>query len=338
MKSRERVITALKLKQPDRVPITELSIHKNIYSSLMPEASCQADFEEAYGLDTVFSKNEYMILSEQDDTFIDEWKVKYKRTAEDVSIPFKSPIESFDDYKKYKVPDADRPERLGRLPELVKKFKGEKAIIFAQRAFFMWSAYLLGMENLLINFITEPDFIHEFFDKILDFNIKLTRNAIRAGADIIFETDDYAYNKGLLFSPQIYEEFINPRLKQFVKVVHDEGGMIVKHSDGNLMKIIDRIVDTGIDGLNPIDPQAGMDISEIKQKFGDKVCLWGNIDCGNLLTFGSVNEVEEAVKNCIENASAGGGFVLSSSNSIHSSVKPENYEAMLKYGRQYGAY
>jgi uroporphyrinogen decarboxylase len=98
------------------------------------------------------------------------------------------------------------------------------------------------------------------------------------------------------------------------------------------------IVNTGIDGLNPMEPVAGMDIGEVKQRHGKRVCLIGNIDCSRLLCEGSEEEVEAAVKECIRRASPGGGHIICSSNSIHSSVKPQNYAAMIAAAKKYGKY
>jgi len=156
----------------------------------------------------------------------------------------------------------------------------------------------------------------------------------RAGADIISLGDDYAANNGPLFSPGLFEEFIQPRLKKIVDVIHEAGAKVIKHSDGNLSKILDKIVNTGIDGLNPIEPSAGMDIGEVKRKYGDRICLVRNIDCGDLLSHGSPEEVESAVIECICKASPGGGHILSSSNTIHSSVKPENYLTMIQAAKK----
>ncbi len=78
----------------------------------------------------------------------------------------------------------------------------------------MWSAYLAGMDNLLVNFLLEPEFTHKLMDKVLDVNIEIARNALRSGADIIVLGDDYASNNGPLFSPTVFKEFILPRLKK----------------------------------------------------------------------------------------------------------------------------
>ncbi len=98
------------------------------------------------------------------------------------------------------------------------------------------------------------------------------------------------------------------------------------------------IINTGIDGIHPLDPEAGMNIKEVKEKFGDRVCVIGNIDTGKVLSESSPDVVEETVKKTILEVAPGGGYMIASANSIHSKVKPENYIAMLKAARKYGNY
>jgi len=209
--------------------------------------------------------------------------------------------------------------------------------MFHHRVAFMWSAYLNNIDNLLLNFLAEPEFAHALLERVMDINIRIIVNAIRQGADVIVLGDDYADNSGPMMSPDHFAEFILPRLQKAIDAIHDEGAFVIKHTDGNIWKLMDMIVGTGADGLNPIEPCAGMDIGEVKKKYGDRICLSGNIDCGRLLSSGTPEEVRLAVKECIEVAAPGGGFILSSSNSIHSSVNPQNYLAMIDAGREFGA-
>ncbi len=339
MNSYERVKAALELEEPDRVPIMEFLIDPTVIKTICPQAKDQGDFEEIMELDAVCCGARFNKVCENSDgTYVDEWGVFYKGGPEVASHPIKGPIRTMDDLRDYIPPDPDAPHRLGKLPELVRRFKGEKAVIFHHRAAFMWSVYLNGMDNLLINFLIEPEFAHALLDKVLTVNEKIIRNALRAGADIIVLGDDYAFNNGPLMSPNVFKQFILPGFKKIVDGIHEESGYVIKHSDGNIWKLLDMIVNTGIDGLNPMEPVAGMDIGEVKQKYGDRVCLVGNIDCGELLSRGSVEEVEAAVKECIYEVSPGGGHIISSSNSIHSSVKAENFMAMIKSTRRYGKY
>jgi uroporphyrinogen-III decarboxylase len=128
------------------------------------------------------------------------------------------------------------------------------------------------------------------------------------------------------------------RLARVVQAVHEEGAFCVKHSDGNLWPILDMIIETGVDAINPLEPVAGMDIAEVKRRYGDRVCLIGNIDCGELLSRGTPEQVTRTVRDTIRQAAPGGGYIMSSSNTIHSSVKSENYQAMIDATHLYGTY
>jgi uroporphyrinogen decarboxylase len=339
MNSYERFMTALDRKQPDRVPIVEWSISTKVVKALVPEARDQADFEDAMDFDGVSTAFHFDTVRRFDDgSYADEWGVIFKPSSEMIDHPLRGPIQSKDDLKGYTPPDPDAPQRLGKLPELVARFKGKRAILFRHRAAFMWSVYLRGFENLLMDLLLEPEFAHELLDKVLEMSLRVARNAIRAGADAIVLADDYAGNQAPFFSPAVAREFVIPRLKRMVDAIHEEGGKVIKHSDGNLKPILDQIVAAGVDALNPLEPLAGMRMGEIKKQYGSQLCLIGNIDCGQLLPHGSVEEVDAAVKACIDEAGSGGGLILSSSNSIHSSVNPANYLAMIRAARKFGCY
>ncbi len=339
MTSHERVMAALEGGQPDRLPILEFVIDPRIVNAICPQISSQTDFEEAMDFDAVCCSAEYRKAAQNPDgTYLDEWGVLYKPGPELQDHPVKGPIRSEADLRDYVCPNPGVPWRMGILPDLVRKFKFKKAIVFRHRAAFMWSAFLNGMDNLLMTFLSAPTFAHRLLDQVLEVNIKIARMAVRMGADIIVLGDDYAGTQGPFFSPGVFQEFILPRLQRMVDVIHEEGGKVIKHSDGNLWLILDQIISTGVDGINPIEPIAGMDIAEVKAKYGRKACVVGNIDCSHLLPHGTESEVTAAVKECIRKASFGGGHIICSSNSIHSSVNPRNYLAMIKAAKEYGHY
>ncbi|MDP6416864.1 MAG: uroporphyrinogen decarboxylase family protein, partial [Gammaproteobacteria bacterium] len=213
-----------------------------------------------------------------------------------------------------------------------------RAIIFHQRAAFMWSAFLNDIDNLLMNMVLEPDFAEALMDMVLEVHIVIARRAVRAGADVIVLGDDYAHNAGPMMSPELFDKMIRPRLKRMVDVIHEEGAMVIKHSDGNLYPILESIVSCGADGLNPIEPVAGMDLARVKRLVGHRVALVGNVDCGHLLSHDTPEQVRQAVRQCIVDAGSSGGYLLCSSNSIHSSCKPENLRAMVEAGLEFGKY
>ncbi|MBW2368355.1 MAG: hypothetical protein JRH15_10750 [Deltaproteobacteria bacterium] len=139
-------------------------------------------------------------------------------------------------------------------------------------------------------------------------------------------------------SPAHTARFMVPALKKQVELAHSMNIPVLKHTDGKIWKILDLLVETGINGLHPIDPIAGMELAKVKQAYGDKICLAGNVNCGPTLSWGSTEEVRREVKDCIRKAGSGGGYICMSSNSIHSGVKPENYVTMVKAIQEFGQY
>jgi len=117
---------------------------------------------------------------------------------------------------------------------------------------------------------------------------------------------------------------------------------VVRHSDGNLWSLLDDLLASGYDGLNPLEPHAGMALNKVKAYCGDRICLLGNIDCIELLPDGTPQQVDSAVKQAIEDAADGGGLIICSSNSLHPGVNPDNciamFEATKKYGSYHGSY
>ena len=135
MNSYERVMAALELKEPDRVPILEWIISPNVIKAICPQANDQADFEEIMDLDAICTTPQFRKVSEgRDGTYTDEWGVTFISGPEVVDHPVKGPIRTKDDLRKYIPPDANAPHRLGRLPEFVARFKKKKAIVVRRRA------------------------------------------------------------------------------------------------------------------------------------------------------------------------------------------------------------
>jgi uroporphyrinogen decarboxylase len=339
MNSVERVVIALKNEQPDRVPVVEFLIDPKVMSKAVPGAKDMADGMDKLDMDGVGCGAVFHKVKDLDEhTWVDEWGVIYKKSDEIVDHPLHGPITGIADLKNYQPPDPNADGRLGKLPDLVKRYKGKRAIIFHQRAAFMWAAYLNGLDNLLMNMLAEPDFAEALMDMVLDVNLQIARRAVAAGADVIVLGDDYAYNGGLMMSPAVFRAMILPRLTKMIHAIHEAGGLCIKHSDGNVYSILEDMVAAGMDGFNPIEPVAGMELAEVKRRIGDRVALVGNIDCAHLLPHGSTSDVREAVRQAIADAGNGGGYIVSSSNSIHSSCKAENLRAMVEAVHEFGRY
>ena len=166
----------------------------------------------------------------------------------------------------------------------------------------------------------------------------LMEEMLKLGVDGIHGGYDWASARGPMFSPKHFDTFVFPRLKQITDLCHKHGVPYVKHTDGNVNKLLDGMIAAGVDGFQAIEPRANMDIAQLKQTHGDRLTLIGNVDCSTVLVNGPVEAVQSQTKQIIQAAAPGGGFLLSSSNSIHPGVKPDCYLAMLETAREAGDY
>ena len=220
MTSPTRVEAALRLGQPDRVPVLEFVVNEKVARAAVPGCRDVADCMDQLDMDGVGCSAHFETVSRNPDgSFVDEWGVTYFPSVEAVAHPVRGPIETLDDARAWTAPDPDAAGRLGQLPELVARYKGRRAICFHHRAAFMWSAYLMGLDNILMNFIAEPELVELTLEKVLQANIRVVRRAIRAGAEVICLGDDYAGNQGPLMSPAHFRRFLLPRLIRMVAAI-----------------------------------------------------------------------------------------------------------------------
>ena len=148
---------------------------------------------------------------------------------------------------------------------------------------------------------------------------------------------DYCLNTGPFLSPAMFDEFVTPYLARLTAGYRDMGFYVIKHTDGNIMPILDSLVSTRPHALHSLDPQAGIDIAQVKHLVGDRVCLIGNVNCG-LLDTGTEEEVVESVRYALRHGMPGGGYIFSTSNCIYTGMALSRYERMLDVWRKEGNY
>ena len=193
-------------------------------------------------------------------------------------------------------------------------------------------------EHFLIGLVTEPDLIHRYLDARLQTTLMLLEEALKRGVDGVHGGFDWASTTGPMFSPRHFAAFVFPRLKRITDLCHRYSVPYVKHSDGNVNRLLDGMIAAGGDGVHAIEPRAGMDIAQLKRDYGDRLTLLGNVDCSTVLVDGPVEAVRAETEAVIRAAAPGGGFLLSTSNSVHPGVHPEYYLAMLETARVVGRY
>ncbi|TFG57631.1 MAG: hypothetical protein E4H36_16155 [Spirochaetales bacterium] len=335
--SEERILRTLKRQDTDRVPTFEWLIDPAVRKAIFPGLNSE-EFCYKAELDAICIDCDYTSERIAGGLIRDEWGMIKKDSAQSHSYPVDGPIRTMKDLEGYKPPDAGKPERYRSIERAVREHAGKKALILHLNDVFSIPSRLMPFEHFMMLLLDEPETIKTLVDISVDTNLAMAREAVKRGIKIVYTGDDYAYNSGPMISPVQFREIFYPGLKRVMQGYKELGLLVLKHTDGDIMPLIDMIVDSGIDCLDPIDPIAGMDLARIKETYGSRIAIKGNVDCAHTLTFRSVEETVEETKKCLEIGMPGGGYILSSSNSIHSNVKPENYMALLETGREFGVY
>ena len=225
-----------------------------------------------------------------------------------------------------------------KLINLVRKKIGDKYFLM------MHGDATFGLPNgdRMLEFVyrlaDEPDKVKAEAEKAVD-------NALEHGKRIKKESSldcfalcsDYCLNTGPFLSPAQFSEFVTPYLKKLIKGYRELGFYTIKHTDGNIMTIIDQLVDSNPHALHSIDPQAGVDIAKVKILYGNNICLIGNVNCG-LIDTGTEEQVIESARYALKSGMPGYGYIFSTSNCIYTGMDLKRYELILDVWRKEGNY
>ena len=197
---------------------------------------------------------------------------------------------------------------------------------------------IMGLETLSVACVENPELIRAMADKIGKLAVNIIESVVqREWVGGIWFGDDIGYTKGTIMSPSFLRKYIFPFYKQFGDLCRRYQKLFIYHSDGKLAEVFEDLIECGAQAVHPNEPLS-VNITELKQQWGDRVALIGNIDI-DLLARGTPDQVVEAARRLIDTVASGGGFALGSGNSVTRYVSLENYKAMLetvhKYGRIY---
>jgi uroporphyrinogen decarboxylase len=157
------------------------------------------------------------------------------------------------------------------------------------------------------------------------------------GLDGLALCSDYCFNTGPFMRPSQFAEFVTPYLARLIEGYREMGFYTIKHTDGNIMPILDQLLQTHPHALHSLDPQGGVDIAEVKRICGDEVCLIGNVNCG-LMDTGTEAEVVASARYALEHGMPGGGYIFSTSNCVYTGMDLARYELILDVWREEGNY
>jgi uroporphyrinogen decarboxylase len=351
MNSRERILAALNLQQPDRVPVTDSLFRKDWYDQLLgrhPTIYDPVDCTELaalLGMDaTLLTYGGYPGVASEDvgEQYESEWGVVYGRTdmgwPGDHSMEFK--VRTPEALDHFHPPDPNAPWRMDRIKRGVDMAsKYDLAVITGVRGPFAHAAWhFVGMQDLCMCILEDPEFVSRAVRLNTDFNLEICSRMAESGCDVFWITEDLGSNNQPLINPKQYRELFLPHLREVVQHIRSLGKVVVLHSDGYILPFLPDLVSTEINGLNPLQRSAKMDIAEVKRKFGDKICLVGNVDNYNVMELGTPADVEAAAKECIRAAARGGGLILASDHTLHEGCTLENARALIAAAHNWGQY
>jgi len=249
----------------------------------------------------------------------------------------KGVVETREDFERLRWPSVDELVNEPAFRELERVMPpGMKAIAYVGYVYTsVW--WLMGFETFSNALADDPELIDVIFQRVADTQWQVFERLIELPAvGAIWHPDDIAYTEGLIVSPKLLRKYVFPVYKRMGEVCKARGIPYMLHTDGDITEVMDDVIDCGFNVFHPVEPKA-MDIVEVKRKYGRKLCLIGNIDLGYTLTRGTPEEVDAEVRERIRVLAPGGGYCVSSSNSVTEYVPFENYMAMrnavLKYGK-----
>lgn len=203
---------------------------------------------------------------------------------------------------------------------------------------------LLELQAFCLMMFDEPDLISEWLESICNCHVRRIHSLFNTVKNtemfkttkVAFAGEDIAFKGALMFPHQFLRKELFPRLKKVIDAYHEHGLKVLFHSDGDINSIIDDIIEAGADGINPIEAAAGMDIYDLKKKYGDRLTFCGGMDVTYLLREGPPAKIAAETRRMLNEVGKGGGFCIGSSTEIGTDVPGENVAAMINTVKKTG--
>lgn len=193
-----------------------------------------------------------------------------------------------------------------------------------------WGGKLFSFEDLMIKLVRGHSDVLELIAVVEQMNQSLMQQLASDGVNGILLADDIAYNQGVIVRPNILRQRLFPSFARQIEHAKQLGLPVIFHSDGNLMSVLDDIVEAGFDGLQCIDPLAGMDIGVIKEQYGKKMCLWGNLDPAELIEVRKIDELEHIVNRIVQTGGRDGGLIFGTSSGLFEDMCLDSIKTVYK--------
>lgn len=348
MTRKERFLTALKGGMPDRVPMFDFLFQQPMYEALIgrrPVAYNARDAVEcALALDHDgvwipfggFSGFQPKFLSEK--VYIDEWGTTYQKddAAWPIDSPIDYPIKTRDDLGKYVPPDPTMPGRDADIRVACAMPNDDIAVLGGVLGPFTAAWMLMGYENICYALYDDPGLVTGCCRFAVDYGKEAARLSVAAGCVGMWVSDDFGDSHAGFLRDEQFREYVLPYFSELVDYIHGLGVPVLLHSCGCITQYLDDLSQTKIASIHPLQRTAKMDLRAVKEKYGKRFCIIGNIDSSRTLPFGTPAEVEAEAREAIEIAAPGGGYILASDHSLHDGIPLANILALRDAGRKYG--
>ena len=337
-----RILKTLRHEEPDRVPLAEFLIDPPVKRAVLGrpvrDVASDVEFWHKAGYDYIFLWPEYPLpgVNKEDlgQSTTDERVTARPHTA---GTAGKGRISSMADVEAYPWPNPETID-FSQWAEAARLLPAGMGIMSGETGTLARCWLLTGFEQFSYMLYDQPDVIKALFDHIGSLQCAVIRRLVKLDKLFaIWNCCDMGYTEGLMISPKHMRKYLFPWLEEMISIAHAAGKPFLLHSDGRLYDILEDLLAMGIDALNPIEPK-GMDINDLKARYGRRLTLIGNIDMGFTLVRGTPDDVRAEVRQRIKDLAPGGGYAVSSSNSIADYVPVENYDAMRQATFDYGAY
>lgn len=335
MTSHARVATALRRETPDRVPWCELLVDPFLVKKLLgwgPENQTFSLEDQQYTAEEAKQVSRFLGLDNL--AYILRAPIyAQKHAGEDGRLFYGEGIlHTRDDLKLIRLPDPRSPAFWDPIKRYVDA-KGDYSAWLITRLGVMPAMLGMGTTAFSLALYDDRTLVEAIFDIYLEWTCVVAEVASRIGFDAFVTSDDVAFGSATFFSPKVFRELCLDRyrtLQQHLTIPW------IMHSDGNMHPFMKDILPLDIVAFHPVE-KAAMDIRETKQRYGHRLCIIGNVDL-NTLGAGTTAEVEAEVISLLRDIAPGGGYIMSSGNSLAGYLIPENVLAMRDTIRQFGAY
>ena len=343
----ERFLAALRHEKTDRLPTFDFLFQQHLYEVLIgtkPEAYNGRDAVNcalALDHDAVwipfggFSGLQPNFIEK--DVYVDEWGTTYKinESSWPIDAPIDYPIKNRADLLKYQAPDPTLPGRNSEILKALEMENDQIAVLGGVGGPFSTAWLLMGFENICYSLYEDPELISEVMKISNTYYKEAARRSVEAGCVGMWISEDLGDSQSGFFSTPDFRTHFLPLLVELIDYIHGLGVPVLLHSCGNITAYLDDLAETKICAIHPLQRTAGMDLQSIKEKFGQRFCIIGNIDSSRTLPFGSKEDVRAEVKEAIDIAIPGGGYVLASDHSLHDGIPIENMTELFSFGRLY---